>query len=63
MVPMLEERGMPKIGHLMGGRYTRAVVAWFDQQYGLCAVNAPLAPDGVEDFSGCKRETKQNRPA
>jgi hypothetical protein len=51
MVPMLEARGMPKIDHLMGGRYTRAVVAWFDQQYGLNRGTAvPLAPDGVEDF-------------
>lgn len=63
MVPMLEARGMPKIDHLMGGRYTRAVVAWFDQQYGLGhATNVPLAPDGVEDFEGWKRGAKPKRP-
>jgi hypothetical protein len=62
MVPMLEARGMPKIDHLMGGRYTRAVIAWFDHQYGLDrGANVLLAPDGVEDFDGCKRRSR--RPA
>lgn len=56
MVPLLEARGLPKIDHLMGGRYTRAVVAFFDQQYGLGhATKVPLAPDGVEDFEAWKK--------
>ena len=47
--------------HLMGGRYVRAVVAFFDHQYGLNrSGDAPLVPDGVEDFDGWKR--KQKRP-
>ena len=59
MVPMLEARGLPKIDHLMGGRYTRAVIAWFDHQYGLDRGTAvPLAPDGVEDFDRWKRGIK-----
>jgi hypothetical protein len=60
MVPMLEARGMPRVDHLMGGRYTRAVIAWLDQQYGLQnrGANAPLAPDGVEDFDGWKQGPK-----
>ena len=62
MVPMLEARGMPKIDHLMGGRYTRAVIAWFDHQYGIDrSIALPLAPDGVEDFDRCKHESR--RPA
>jgi hypothetical protein len=60
IAPMLEARGLPKIDPLMGGRYMRAVIAWFDHQYGLDrGAAAPLAPDGVEDFDGCK----QKRPA
>ena len=50
LAPMLEARGLPKVDHLMGGRYKRAVVAFFDQQYGLDRdADAPFAPDGVED--------------
>jgi hypothetical protein len=62
MVPLLETRGFPKIDALMGGRYVRAVVAFFDHQYGLDrSSDAPLVPDGVEDFDGWRR--KQKRPA
>ena len=61
IAPILEARGLPKVDHLMGGRYVRAVVAFFDHQYGLDRDGtAPLAPDGVEDFDGWKR--KQKRP-
>jgi hypothetical protein len=62
IAPILEARGLPKVDHLMGGRYVRAVVAFFDHQYGLDrGGNVPLAPDGVEDFDGLRR--KQKRPA
>jgi len=62
IAPMLEARGLPQVDHLMGGRYVRAVVAFFDHQYGLNrGGDAPLVPDGVEDFDGWKR--KQKRPA
>jgi hypothetical protein len=57
--PMLEARGLPKVDPLMGGRYKRAVVAFFDQQYGLDRdANTPLAPDGVEDFDSWKRRKR-----
>jgi hypothetical protein len=62
IAPILEARGLPKVDHLMGGRYVRAVVAFFDHQYGLDrGGDVPLAPDGVEDFDGWRR--KQKRPA
>ncbi len=35
IAPLLEARGLPKVDHLMGGRYTPAIVAFFDHQYGL----------------------------
>jgi hypothetical protein len=60
---MLEERGLPKVDQLMGGRYVPAVRAFFDRLYGLDSANVPLAPDGVEDFDGWKQRQKQKRPA
>ena len=61
MAPMLEGRGFPKTDLLMGGRYMRAVVAYFDHQHGLDHGTAvPLAPDGPEDFGW---KAKQKRPA
>jgi hypothetical protein len=60
IVPMLEARGLPKVDHLMGGRYVPAVRAFFDQQYRLGA-SEPLAPDGVEDL-GWRQPEKQKRP-
>lgn len=44
---ILEQRGLPKIDALMGGRYTPAVRAFFDFEYGLTSA-APSAPDGDE---------------
>ena len=41
---MLEERGLPKVDQLMGGRYVPAVRAFFDRLYGLDTANVPLAP-------------------
>jgi hypothetical protein len=61
MAPLLEQKGLPKIDQLMGGRYMPAVHAFFDRQYGLDrGANAPLAPDGVEDFDSWKGR-KKNR--
>jgi hypothetical protein len=57
IAPLLETRGLPKSDKLMGGRYVRAVVAYFDHQYGLDHSGVPpLAPDGVEDFEKWKRQ-------
>jgi hypothetical protein len=61
---LLEERGLPKIDPLMGGRYVPAVRAFFDRLYGVDrATNMPLVPDGVEDFDGWKHQRRQKRPA
>ena len=57
IAPLLETRGLPKVDKLMGGRYVRAVVAYFDHQYGLDRDGGPpLAPDGVEDFEKWKKQ-------
>ncbi|MCK1424590.1 MULTISPECIES: hypothetical protein [unclassified Bradyrhizobium] len=44
VVTLLEGRGFPKIDGLMGGRYTGAVRAFFDHQYGICDATQVLAP-------------------
>jgi hypothetical protein len=56
---LLEMHGLPKVDHVMGGRYVRAVVAFFDHQYRLDRnSDVPLAPDGTEDFEGWKTKQK-----
>jgi hypothetical protein len=50
IAPLLEARGLPKVDPMMGGRYVRAVIGFFDHQYGLNHGSVPLAPDGPEDF-------------
>jgi hypothetical protein len=50
IAPLLEARGLPKIDPTIGGRYVRAVIGFFDHQYGLNHGSVPLAPDGPEDF-------------
>lgn len=47
LIPLYERRGFPKIDPVMGGRYTPAVKAFFDRDYGLTDA-APAAPPGVE---------------
>lgn len=50
LAPALEERGLPRVDGLMGGRYVPAVKAFFDRQYGLGEQPA-AAPDGGEDLT------------
>jgi hypothetical protein len=56
---LLEARGLPRIDPLMGGRYVRAVKAFFDHDCGLTD-KAPLAPDGIERL-GTWQNRKQRR--
>jgi len=61
IAPLLEARGLPKIDTLMGGRYVRAVVAFFDHLYALDRNgDVPMAPDGIEDFEGWKTKSKRH---
>ncbi|RXG95266.1 hypothetical protein EAS61_19105 [Bradyrhizobium zhanjiangense] len=58
IVPLLERRGFPKIDGLMGGRYTRAVRAFFDREYrihGATQVSAPHQPANLGAAHGRKR--------
>jgi hypothetical protein len=57
IAPLLEARGLPKIDGQMGGRYMRAVVAFFDHLYGLDrGGDVPLAPDGTEHFDKWRKQ-------
>lgn len=58
IAPLLEARGLPKIDHLMGGRYTPAIISFFDHLYGLDRGDCYPAPDGIEDFEGWKQKRK-----
>ncbi len=44
IIPLLEGRGFPKIDGLMGGRYTAAVRAYFDREYGIGGVTPYSRP-------------------
>jgi len=50
IVPLLERRGFPQIDGLMGGRYTPAVRAFFDREYGIHGQSSGRAVDGPERF-------------
>ena len=57
MAPLLEQKGLPKIDQLMGGRYMPAVHAFFDRLYGLDrGADAPLAPDGVRIWKWSEKQ-------
>jgi hypothetical protein len=47
IAPLLERRGLPTVDGLMGGRYTPALKAFFDREYGVhgeAQVSAPHVP-------------------
>ena len=60
LAPLLEARGLPKIDHLHGGRYTPAVKAFYDNQSGLSGAR-PTSPDGVEDLNAWKTRRPKHR--
>lgn len=61
VVTLLEGRGFPEIDGLMGGRYTRAVRAFFDREYGISGATLALARDGPENLEAPwkKRDLKR----
>lgn len=62
IAPLLEQRGLPKVDLLMGGRYVPAVKAFFDHEYRL--TDGPLpAPRGVENLGAWKTSKTRTRRA
>jgi len=47
---LLERKGLPQIDPVMGGRYWRAVLAFFDRLNGLTDRRVPAKADGPENF-------------
>ncbi|QHP69557.1 hypothetical protein EI171_21060 [Bradyrhizobium sp. LCT2] len=62
IVPLLERRGFPKIDGLMGGRYTPAVRAFFDREYGIHGQSSGRAVDGPERFGSYQGRTRKRKP-
>lgn len=64
IVPLLERRGFPKIDGLMGGRYTPAIRAFFDREYGIHGDVRRGAVDGPERFGSYqgRRRKRQLTP-
>ena len=60
LLPILERRGFPKIDTLIGGRYSPAVKAFFDAEYGLSKIT-PTAPDGPEDLNSSWKTKAQRK--
>src|SRR5262245_15465227 len=61
IAPLLEARGLPKVDPMMGGRYVRAVIEFFDHLYSLDrGGDVPLTPDGTENFEKWRQRQKRH---
>jgi hypothetical protein len=58
---ILETRGLPKVDALMGGRYTPAVTAFFDREYGLNEIVPRVSPSGAENLGAWNRKCSKQR--
>ena len=70
IAPLLERRGLPTIDGLMGGRYTPAIRAFFDREYGIhgqaAMCHRPVdGPERLGSYQGRarRRKPKQDGPA
>ena len=64
IVPLLEHRGFPTIDGLMGGRYTPAIRAFFDREYGIhgdLQVRARHQPAKLGAYKGKQASRKKER--
>jgi hypothetical protein len=61
IVPLLERRGFPTIDGLMGGRYTPAIRAFFNREYGIhgsLQVSELHMPEDLGAWKGQRRSRK-----
>jgi hypothetical protein len=58
---ILETRGLPKVDALMGGRYTPAVTAFFNREYGLNEIVPRVSPGGAENLGAWNRKCSKQR--
>jgi hypothetical protein len=50
---VLERDGLPRVDPVMGGRYWPAVLAWWNQRYGLATLGVSQ-PDGGENLDALR---------
>jgi hypothetical protein len=62
IVPLLERRGFPTIDGSMGGRYTPAIRAFFDREYGILGSVQISAPDMPAELGSWKGHRRTRRP-
>lgn len=56
IVPLLERRGLPTVDGLLGGRYTPAVKAFFDREYGVHGAAQASAPHAPAELGTWKKK-------
>lgn len=61
IAPLLERRGLPTVDGLMGGRYTPALKAFFDREYGVHGDTQVLAPHMPAELGAWKKNTRSAR--
>lgn len=56
IAPLLERRGLPTVDGLLGGRYTPALKAFFDRQYGIHGADQISAPHEPAELGAWKKQ-------
>jgi hypothetical protein len=59
IAPLLERRGLPTVDGLMGGRYTRAVKAFFDREYEIHGESQVSSPHASAELGSWKKKGRQ----
>jgi hypothetical protein len=56
IVPLLERRGLPSVDGLLGGRYTPALKAFFDREYGVHGEAQGSSPHAPAELGSWKKQ-------
>ncbi len=56
IAPLLERRGLPTLDGLLGGRYTPALRAFFDREYGVHGAAQASAPHAPAELGTWKKK-------
>lgn len=60
-LPLLERRGLPTVDGLLGGRYTPALKAFFDREYGVHGEDQVSAPHAPAELGTWKKNNNKGR--
>jgi hypothetical protein len=61
IAPLLERRGLPTVDGLLGGRYTPALKAFFDREYGIHGESQVSAPHVPAELGSWKKHRGARR--